>query len=1063
MADFSALKTSIQNYIKQNGNEEITGNLLQQILLSMVTTLGDSAINDLVTALNAEIANRGNADTELGNRITSEAEARAGADNTLRGLIDGITDNIENGYVYAGIATPSTTPASGKVFYLALTAGTYTNFGATVVSQGINILKYNGSAWSLDSFLGLDDAPTQGSNNLVKSGGVLDSIIKDGSAFDLSAYNNGTTYADLSAALTALNALPAAYKKGGMSMKYVQSSDNKYVQYRFVLSEFTSAQFIDITNWNNIDNPEIKLDKIFGDNLINPQKLEHNKAINSSGDIVTVGSDTYCISDYIPVNGNDIISNAFGIANTWQTYLVFDSNKIKLRAGGISKQYTYQEEDAFVRFSFKIITTTPFPCANYGTTLVEKEYTDYLPLQVLQDKVTENTVNIDIAENELETARESLRVNLLDGITITEGSLFNASGNITSNADYCITDYIAVHEKNIIANCFYYNNTWAGFVVYDKNKAKLRANTTTNQYTYQDGDYYVRFAYRLSNTKVAYFGTTLYNSNIYDDVAKNKSDIAHLKTVVTDLGTYKQYNIITVGTGKNFSSIQEAINSITDASFDNRYLIMVYDDQKATQISDLWLLRDPVSHATDDSAGCAYIITKDYVDILGATRPIKISVELPYAASSSNQYKNCHCILEKGSVQMANLVVESKYTRYTMHEENGGNSLSGVNANRRKYFKNIIFRYLAGESYNRALGIGTAPGEECVYENCTFESYNGNTVLDGIGNLHSHADYEYPFVYEFRNCKMTSADGITSPVYTDILSGVIPTFKFYNCDFGAILDKRSPTALGNPTLSSPARDFRKGGMYLIGSGNTGYLGTIAPPCMYLQSNDNNVDVNVINDGASNSAFMDIFGDPIVVYKGSADAKGLYLGSEYLLNVQSSAWSMGMRLGDCTTNNKVLVVSVGGVQQTITLNLDYRSLTRVQIINDINSKLSGCQVGWAFNYKIMHWGDNMSFVKNVGNTTISLGDIVSHSTSDLGIEKSQEGDNIYGVASERINPGEYGVVITKSKQRFRQVGGLATSIENGKMYKAGNNGTLVETQNVTDAYFVSVGNGLVEWK
>ena len=256
MADFSALKTSIQNYIKQNGNKEITGNLLQQILLSMVSTLGDSAINDLVAALNAEIANRGNADTTLQGNIDNEATARGNADTelggritTLQGVINGIVANVENGYVYAGIATPSSTPASGKVFYLALTAGTYTNFGATVVPQGINILKYNGSAWSLDSFLGLDDAPTQGSGHLVKSGGVLDSIIKDGSAFDLSAYNNGTTYADLSAALTALNALPAVYKKGGMSVKYVQTSDNKYIQYRLMSDTFNTTP----SNWQGVD------------------------------------------------------------------------------------------------------------------------------------------------------------------------------------------------------------------------------------------------------------------------------------------------------------------------------------------------------------------------------------------------------------------------------------------------------------------------------------------------------------------------------------------------------------------------------------------------------------------------------------------------------------------------------------------------------------------------------------------------------------------------------------------------------------------------------------------
>ena len=304
MADFTALKTAIQTYIKQNGNEEITGEVLQTILLSVVTTLGDTAINNLVTALADEVAARqnadgtlqqnitneatarGNADTALGGRIDdeatarangdmalsnrlgstitaentaadqigAEAEARAAADTALQGLIDGITENITNGYVYAGIATPSSTPATGKVFYLALTAGTYTNFGNTEVSQGINILKYNGSAWSLDAFIGIDDELTPGSNKLPKSGNVVENIIKNGSAFDLSAYNavEGVlaTYADLDAALTALNALPAVYKQGGMSFRFVQTSDNKYVQARCMAQNFTT----DVTQWQGVDN-----------------------------------------------------------------------------------------------------------------------------------------------------------------------------------------------------------------------------------------------------------------------------------------------------------------------------------------------------------------------------------------------------------------------------------------------------------------------------------------------------------------------------------------------------------------------------------------------------------------------------------------------------------------------------------------------------------------------------------------------------------------------------------------------------------------------------------------
>lgn len=256
MADFTALKTAIQNAIKQNGNEEITGNLLQEVLLAIVTTLGDGSINDLITALGSEATTRQQADGTLQQNINAEAQARQLADSTLQGgintvsaAITAINNAITNGCVYAGIATPSSTPASGKVFYLAFTAGTYTHFNSLEVPQGINILKNNGSTWLLDSFLGIDDAPTPSSNKLVKSGGVFNDIMTNGSAFDLTAYNNGTTYADLNAALTALNALPAAYKKGGMSMKFVQTSDNKYVQCRLMTQNFSITE----SDWQGVD------------------------------------------------------------------------------------------------------------------------------------------------------------------------------------------------------------------------------------------------------------------------------------------------------------------------------------------------------------------------------------------------------------------------------------------------------------------------------------------------------------------------------------------------------------------------------------------------------------------------------------------------------------------------------------------------------------------------------------------------------------------------------------------------------------------------------------------
>src|SRR5574344_2146777 len=188
MADTTALKNRINAAIKANDNQEITGPVLQQSLLDIVDELNNGTEAEASTRSNADATLQQNitaeknraegaestlqqnttaeknraegAESTLQQNITAEAMLRQEGDTQLNNLITGIKNNIDNGYVYVGIATPSTTPATGKVFYLALTAGTYTNFGATVVPQGINILKYNGTAWSLDALVGIDDAPT---------------------------------------------------------------------------------------------------------------------------------------------------------------------------------------------------------------------------------------------------------------------------------------------------------------------------------------------------------------------------------------------------------------------------------------------------------------------------------------------------------------------------------------------------------------------------------------------------------------------------------------------------------------------------------------------------------------------------------------------------------------------------------------------------------------------------------------------------------------------------------------------------------------------------------------
>ena len=96
--DYNVLKSAIASVIKQNGNKEITGNILQSVLLTMVDSLGE-------------------------------------------------------GRQFVGVVTAAVLPlqTDAKVFYLA-GAGTYENFGGLVVPAGsIGIIFNSGGGWYVQS------------------------------------------------------------------------------------------------------------------------------------------------------------------------------------------------------------------------------------------------------------------------------------------------------------------------------------------------------------------------------------------------------------------------------------------------------------------------------------------------------------------------------------------------------------------------------------------------------------------------------------------------------------------------------------------------------------------------------------------------------------------------------------------------------------------------------------------------------------------------------------------------------------------------------------------------
>ena len=96
MANWTTLKKAIASVIKTNGNQEITGQLLQNVLNNIVSSVGENA-------------------------------------------------------TFAGIATPATSPGTpdGPVFYIASQAGVYSNFGNTEIDNA-GIFTWDGTSWSFE-------------------------------------------------------------------------------------------------------------------------------------------------------------------------------------------------------------------------------------------------------------------------------------------------------------------------------------------------------------------------------------------------------------------------------------------------------------------------------------------------------------------------------------------------------------------------------------------------------------------------------------------------------------------------------------------------------------------------------------------------------------------------------------------------------------------------------------------------------------------------------------------------------------------------------------------------
>lgn len=124
-------------------------------------------------------------------------------------------------------------------------------------STGAKALFYNGeqasstNSWEAGETVEVYyDGTSYYANNVVGGSGSGDGAFDVSAKYPTSGVEGGNTYT-LEGALAVLNTnLSASKKKGGMSIKFIQSSDNKYVQFRYMSSSTAVADFTNTDNWS---------------------------------------------------------------------------------------------------------------------------------------------------------------------------------------------------------------------------------------------------------------------------------------------------------------------------------------------------------------------------------------------------------------------------------------------------------------------------------------------------------------------------------------------------------------------------------------------------------------------------------------------------------------------------------------------------------------------------------------------------------------------------------------------------------------------------------------------
>ena len=522
-----------------------------------------------------------------------------------------------------------------------------------------------------------------------------------------------------------------------------------------------------------------------------------------------------------------------------------------------------------------------------------------------------------------------------------------------------------------------------------------------------------------------------------------------------DYSGYNNYNVITLkadGSG-DFTSIYEAINYAREkATASNRYEIQLYDDIRVT---------DTDGFFTYSSLGakCVFYLPA-YIKLRGMGEKKIIYAELPNSGYSQTDRANHQTGYVDGNSEMENIHVIAKNIRYAVHVERGG----GVQLQNSTIFaKDCIFEHLGGEEVDTvqnkwyqpdAMGCGASSGLHFEFVGCDFISTTGPF------RCHTNHDFENPVSAKFTSCRfIMTMDSIqqyrggsesvyeSKCIYIDDLgSKVTRLYEFYGCILtGKITDSSAPYLNTNISKIFPKARY-------IGYGNSKFFfdHTVSPMALKITSNatGDSSSIEVVSDEAN------LLGN-VTNVKGSEGLSGYAYGDEYINHSELN--NLMVKLGDCSTTNKTLVLKVDGSEKTITFNLDFTRYTVNNVVQFMNTNLQGAEVSLFNPYAnyFAEFSDVAFSRKNISEVPIKKGMFVKFDNINGILPVTEnETEGIFAMATDDIPIGKFGIVVRNTI--LSSTGNFAhgvSSLTKGQLVKFNENSKLTKCSGGDEQYAV----------